>query len=109
MSEQFPTAVPDEPAGDLADQASRLQMAEEQEAIRAALAGDVHASDEYEDRPAAIDVLEGPDVTEGDSVDASDDPVEASENPKAPPTTKQGVTLASSVSPAIKVANPFES
>ena len=75
MSEQFPTAVPDEPAGDLADQASRLQMAEEQEAIRAALAGDVHASDEYEDRPAAIDVLEGPDVTEGDSVDASDDPV----------------------------------
>ena len=75
MSEQFPTAVPDEPAGDLADQASRLQMAEEQAAIRAALAGDVHAGDEYGDRPAVIDVLEGPDVTEGDSVDASDDPV----------------------------------
>lgn len=75
MTEQIPPATPDEPRGDMADQASRLQMEEEQAAIDAALAGDVYGTDAIEDRPAEIDVLEGPEVTEGDSVDASDDPV----------------------------------
>jgi len=48
MTEQVPAVADDEPAGDLGDQASRLQMLEEQEAIRAALAGDVHGTDAVE-------------------------------------------------------------
>lgn len=53
MTEQLPPPPPDEPAGDAGDQASRLQMAEEQEAIRAALAGRVHGTDALEDRGIA--------------------------------------------------------
>ena len=77
MTEQLPPPPPDEPAGDAGDQASRLQMAEEQEAIRAALAGRVHGTDALEDRGVAIAPLEGPDVLDGDAVEASDDPVHA--------------------------------
>ena len=75
MAEQVPPAVPDEPLGDLADQASRLQLAEEQAAISAALAGDVYGSDAHEDRSHVIEPLEGPELLDAEAVDASDDPV----------------------------------
>jgi len=75
MSEELPDPAYDEPAGDVGDQASRLQMAQEQEAIAAALAGRVHGTDELVDRGAVIEPLEGSDALEGDSVEASDDPV----------------------------------
>lgn len=75
MTEHIPPPATDEPRGDMADQASRLQMEEEQAAIDAALAGDVHGTDAIEDRSPVIDVLEGPDASDGESVDASDDPV----------------------------------
>jgi hypothetical protein len=75
MSEQLPFTVRDEPSGDMGDQASRLQMAQEQAAIQAALAGEVDGTDAHEDRSAVIDVLEGPEVLDGAAVDGSDDPV----------------------------------
>jgi hypothetical protein len=75
MPEQLPAPAPDEPRGDMGDQASRLQMAEEQAAIAAALAGDVHGSDALDDRSPVIDPLEGPDLIDGHAVDGSDDPV----------------------------------
>jgi hypothetical protein len=64
----------DEPAGDMADQASRLQMAQEQEAIAAALAGRVRGTDALEDRGPFVDPLEGREPLD-DADDASDDPV----------------------------------
>ncbi|HEX6886717.1 MAG TPA: hypothetical protein VF143_01315 [Candidatus Nanopelagicales bacterium] len=75
MTEQLPPPALDEPRGDMGDQAARLQMAEEQAAIQAALAGDVRGTDAYEDRGPVIDVLEGPELLDGEEVDASDDPV----------------------------------
>lgn len=75
MSEQLPPPAVDEPRGDQADQASRLQMEEEQAAIRAALAGDVHGTDAYEGPGQAVDVLEGPEPLDAEGADASDDPV----------------------------------
>jgi hypothetical protein len=73
MPEQLPAPSPDEPRGDMGDQASRLQMAQEQAAIAAALAGVVHGSDAIEDRSSIIDPLEGPDPLDGQAVDGSDD------------------------------------
>jgi hypothetical protein len=75
MSETMPGRPRDEPAGDMGDQASRLQMAQEQEAIRAALAGRVRGTDAIEDRSPFIEPLEGLDPLEADEVEASDDPV----------------------------------
>jgi hypothetical protein len=85
MSEQLPFRVPDEPAGDMADQAFRLQMAQEQAAIRAALAGDVRGTDAYDDRPATIEPLEGPDVLDADAVEGSDDPLHGGGTPITDP------------------------
>ena len=75
MSERVLPVVPDEPSGDQADQASRLQMIEEQEAISAALGGQVHGSDAYDDRAEVGEPLEGPDPLDAESADASDDPL----------------------------------
>jgi hypothetical protein len=86
MSEQLPFRVPDEPVGDMADQAFRLQMAQEQAAIQAALAGDVEGTDAYEDRPAEIEPLEGPDLLDGEGVDGSDDPVHGGGTPVMDPS-----------------------
>lgn len=77
MSDQsvFPSAPQDEPAGDSGDQAQRLQMAEEQEAIAAALAGSPRGDDSDDDRPARVVLLEGEDPVSGTSEgDSSDDP-----------------------------------
>ncbi len=72
----FPAAPADEPAGDSGDQAQRLQMAEEQEAIAAALAGHPRGDDRITDRSAEVDLLEGQDLPGGSIEDeASDDPV----------------------------------
>lgn len=76
MTEQIPTQPYDEPAGDIADQAQLLQMAEEQAAIEAALRGDVDGTDAI-DRSAVIENLEGPEAIDADSADSSDDPVYA--------------------------------
>lgn len=84
MTEHPPLPDQDEPRGDAADQASLLQMEEEQAAIDAALAGDVHGTDSY-DRLAGIDVLEGPEPLDADSVDASDDPVYGGGGPVTDP------------------------
>jgi hypothetical protein len=76
MSDQsvFPSAPQDEPAGDSGDQAQRLQMAEEQEAIAAALAG-FRGDDSDTDRPARVELLEGEDPVSGPTEgDSSDDP-----------------------------------
>jgi hypothetical protein len=75
MTEQIPDPASDEPAGDTGDQASRLQAIDEQEAIRAALAGRVHGTDALADSGADTDELEGSDALDQDSDDASDDPV----------------------------------
>jgi hypothetical protein len=85
MAEQLPPAVTDEPLGDMADQASRLQMEAEQAAIRAALAGDVRGTDALEGRSAVVEPLEGPDVLEGEAVDGSDDPVHGGGMPVTDP------------------------
>ena len=86
MSELIPPAVVDEPAGDQADQASRLQAYEEQTAIQAALDGEVHGTDAYvEDRPPEVDVLEGPEVLDAEGADASDDPVHGGGMPVTDP------------------------
>jgi hypothetical protein len=61
MSEEMPGPAFDEPAGDVADQASRLQMAQEREAIRAALAGRVKGADALDDRGAESEPTEGVD------------------------------------------------
>jgi hypothetical protein len=72
----FPAAPADEPAGDSGDQAQRLQMAEEREAIEAALAGHPRGDDRITDRAAEVDLLEGQDLPGGSIEDeASDDPV----------------------------------
>lgn len=70
MTEQVPVQPYDEPLGDSADQASLLQMAEEQAAIHAALEGRVDGTDAIEDRSAFIEPLEGPEATDGDGADA---------------------------------------
>ena len=57
MTEQVPVQPYDEPLGDSADQASRLQMAEEHAAIHAALEGRVDGTDAIEDRDALIEPL----------------------------------------------------
>jgi hypothetical protein len=75
MTEQVPVRPYDEPLGDSADQASMLQMVEEQAAIRAALEGRVEGTDAIEGRGPFIENLEGPDALDGDSADASDDQV----------------------------------
>lgn len=85
MSEELPQAITDEPLGDLGDQASRLQMAEERAAIEAALAGRVRGTDALDDRSPVVDALEGPDVQDGDAVDASDDPVYGGGTPVTDP------------------------
>ena len=74
--EYFPAAPRDEPAGDSGDQAQRLQMAEEQEAIAAALAGSPRGSDEdFEHRSSRLDLLEGEDpAADPSESDSSDDP-----------------------------------
>jgi len=74
--EYFPAAPRDEPAGDSGDQAQRLQMAEEQEAIAAALAGSPRGSDEdFEHRSSRLDLLEGEDpASDPSESDSSDDP-----------------------------------
>jgi hypothetical protein len=69
----------------MADQAFRLQMAQEQAAIQAALAGDVEGTDAYDDRPAEIEPLEGPDLLDGEAVDGSDDPVHGGGTPVTDP------------------------
>ena len=66
MTEQVPVQPYDEPLGDSADQASRLQMAEEQAAIHAALEGRVDGTDAIEDRDALIEPLEESDAGDGD-------------------------------------------
>lgn len=75
MTEQIPPLADDESQGDQADQASRLQMLEEQAAIQAALAGNVEGTDALDDRWEVGDALEGPDPLDGTEVDGSDDPV----------------------------------
>jgi hypothetical protein len=75
MTEQVPVHPYDEPLGDSADQASMLQMVEEQAAIRAALEGRVEGTDAIEGRGALIEPLEGPEAGDGEGADASDDPV----------------------------------
>lgn len=75
MTEELPPPASDEPLGDIADQATRLQMAEEQAAIAAALAGRVHGTDALDDRSPVVDPLEGPELADGEGADASDDPV----------------------------------
>jgi hypothetical protein len=75
MTEHLPDPAYDEPAGDSGDQASRLQALDEQEAIRAALAGRVDGTDALEGRGGEIEPLEGADPLDQDSDDASDDPV----------------------------------
>jgi hypothetical protein len=68
----------DESPGDSGDQAQRLQMAEEQEAIAAALAGHPRGDDSDSDRPARVELLEGEDPVIGASEgDSSDDPTYA--------------------------------
>ncbi len=75
-----PAAPADEPLGDLGDQAQRLQMVEEQEAIKAALAGRPHGDDTV-DRAARIENLEGADpMTSPLERDSSDDPVHGGED-----------------------------
>lgn len=66
MTEQVPVQPYDEPLGDSADQASRLQMAEEQAAIQAALEGRVDGTDAIEDRGALIEPLEESEGTDSD-------------------------------------------
>ena len=61
-------------AGDMGDQASRLQAAAEREAIEAALAGRVHGTDAVEDHGPYVDPLEGTDPLD-DGDEASDDPL----------------------------------
>lgn len=72
----FPSAPRDEPAGDIGDQAQRLQMAEEQEAIAAALAGSPRGSDEDLVRHHSdTELLEGEDpASDPSESDSSDDP-----------------------------------
>ena len=74
--EYFPAAPRDEPAGDIGDQAQRLQMAEEQEAIAAALAGFPRGTDEDSVLlPSGLDLLEGEDpASDPSESDSSDDP-----------------------------------
>lgn len=85
IHEQVPGPPDDEPAGDLGDQASRLQMMEEQAAITAALAGDVHGTDAL-DRPAlATEPLEGLDALDPETVESSDDPLHAGGMPATDP------------------------
>jgi hypothetical protein len=76
QQEIFPSAPRDEPAGDIGDQAQRLQMAEEQEAIAAALAGSPRGSDEDSGRRHPdLDLLEGEDpASDPSESDSSDDP-----------------------------------
>jgi hypothetical protein len=75
VSEFSAALPPDEVSGDIGDQAQRLQQAEEQEAIAAALSGHVGGNDDV-DRDSRVDILEGDEpgasALEGDS---SDDPV----------------------------------
>lgn len=52
MTEELPGPLLDEPTGDQGDQASRLQMLQEQAAIRAALAGRGEATDASADAGA---------------------------------------------------------
>lgn len=86
MSEQIPAPAEDEPAGDIGDQAARLQMMEEQEAIQAALRGDVRGDDSLDDRSATgVDPLEGPDLVDPEALDASDDPVYGGGQPMGEP------------------------
>lgn len=86
MSEQIPAPAQDEPAGDIGDQAARLQMMEEQEAIQAALRGDVRGDDSLDDRSATgVDPLEGPELVGPDALDASDDPVYGGRQPLGEP------------------------
>jgi hypothetical protein len=86
MSDQIPAPAPDEPAGDIGDQAARLQMQEEQEAIQAALRGEVRGDDSLGDRSATgVDPLEGPDLVDPEALDASDDPVYGGGQPLGEP------------------------
>ena len=90
MSEQLRPVVPDEPTGDQADQASRLQMIQEQEAIQAALRGDVEGTDAYEDRVDVGEPLEGSDPIDAESADASDDPIHGGGMPVEDPGEVMG-------------------
>jgi hypothetical protein len=66
-------------------------MAQEQEAIRAALAGRVRGTDAIEDRGPFIEPLEGLDPLEADEAEASDDPVHGGGMPSTDPD--QAMTL----------------
>lgn len=73
-AEHLEALTPEESVGDSGDQAQRLQMAEEQEAIAAALAGHPRG-DDNENRDARVEFLEGEDpVLSPDEEDSSDDP-----------------------------------
>jgi len=77
MSDQtvYSSVPQDESPGDSGDQAQRLQMAEEAEAIAAALAGSPRGDDTDSSRPARVEMLEGEDpVSSSAEGDSSDDP-----------------------------------
>jgi hypothetical protein len=77
MSDQtvFSSVPQDESPGDSGDQAQRLQMAEEAEAIAAALAGSPRGDDSDTGRPGRVEMLEGEDpVSSSAEQDSSDDP-----------------------------------
>ena len=70
MSTDLPASAPDQP-GDQGDQASRLQLENEESVGRAARAGHVFGSDSYEVHPRTVGALDlDPEVDDG-----SDDPV----------------------------------
>src|SRR3954447_19513606 len=89
MSEQVPGPILDEPTGDLGDQASRLQMAQEQEAIQAALSGRVRGTDALEERATTIEPLEGLDPLDRSEVESSDDPLHGGGMPVTDPEESQ--------------------